>query len=319
MSDPSRTSIISVRNLVKRYKGAKANAVDSVSFSVREGEFFAFLGPNGAGKTTTISILTTTLNPTSGSVTINGFELEKEPDMLRRSIGVIFQNPSLDGGLTVEENIRLHCVLYGLYGYRPTYGLMPSSYKDRLRELLTLVDLWNVRFSRVRSLSGGMKRKLEIVRSLFHKPKILFLDEPTSGLDPLSRRNLWEYLHSVRRSENVTIFLTTHYLEEAEDADRVAIIHRGKIMLCDTPAAIKRELVDELVFLDAADREMLRTQLRTQGMEFREGERIAVPLAGKTPQQIIQSLTIPLTHLSIQYPTLEEAYIRFLDSNNETA
>jgi ABC-2 type transport system ATP-binding protein len=312
-------SIIDVEHLTKRYKGAKTNAVDDISFTVREGEFFAFLGPNGAGKTTTISIITTTLNATSGSVTINGFDLKDDPQGLRRSIGVIFQTPSLDGGLTLEENVRLHCVLYGLYSFRPSYSMMPVGYRERLRQLLELVDLWDLRFSKVKSLSGGMQRKLEIVRSLFHRPKVVFLDEPTAGLDPLSRRNVWNYLHDVRRAENTTIFLTTHYLDEAEDADRVAIIHQGGIKLCDTPSAVKRQLVDEMIVMDASDRNALKQELTMLGIDFHENEHIVVTLHQKTAQDVIQAIHTPLSVLTIEYPTLEEAYIRFLNLRHETA
>ena len=249
---------------------------------------------------------------------INGHNLERDPDGVRKSIGVIFQNPSLDGGLSLEENIRLHCALYGLYGFRPMFSMMPAEYRTRLKDLLTLLDLWELRDAKVSSLSGGMKRKLEIVRSLFHHPKVLFLDEPTSGLDPLSRRNLWKYLHDVRKTEKTTIFLTTHYLDEAEGADRVALIFQGKILLCDTPAALKRELVDELLMLDAADRGSLTNELKAHKVTFSEkDDKIQVLLGGRPPQEIVQGLKTPLSHLSIHYPTLEEAYIRFLDNRHD--
>ncbi len=186
--------IIQVTDLVKRYKKAEKNAVDSITFSVNEGEFFAFLGPNGAGKTTTISILTTTLSKTSGSISIAGFDLEKEQSSVRQNIGIIFQNPSLDRNLTGEENIRFHAILYGLYPFRPTFSMMPEEYKNRVFSLATVLDMEKDMFKAINTYSGGMKRKLEIVRGLMHKPKVLFLDEPTVGLDPLSRKNLWEYL-----------------------------------------------------------------------------------------------------------------------------
>src|SRR3989344_4380170 len=234
--------IISVKNLVKRYHKAKFNAVDNISFYVNEGEFFAFLGPNGAGKTTTISILTTTLSKTSGTIAIGGHDIEKEHSNVRRSIGVIFQNPSLDRNLTAEENIRFHAILYGLYPFRPAFGLMPESYKKRVRKLAEILDLEKNLFESIKTFSGGMKRKLEIVRSLMHKPKVLFLDEPTTGLDPLSRRNLWDYLKKVREDTKMTVFLTTHYLEEAEDADKVCIINHGKIVAIGTPDEIKKTL-----------------------------------------------------------------------------
>lgn len=231
--------IIEVKDLVKRYKKAKTNAVDGISFSVNPGEFFAFLGPNGAGKTTSISILTTTLGKTGGEVKIAGYDLDREPARVRREIGIIFQNPSLDENLTGEENVRFHALLYGLYPFRPTFKTMSRDYQKKLHELADVLGLQDEIFNQIKTYSGGMKRKLEIIRSLMHHPKILFLDEPTSGLDPVSRRNLWDYLYQIRKHENVTIFLTTHYLEEAEDADRVCIINKGKIVALGTPQTIK--------------------------------------------------------------------------------
>lgn len=221
---------IDVKNLIKKYKKSKENAVDNISFSVRKGEFFAFLGPNGAGKTTTISILTTILSKTSGFVSIAGFDVDKQAKEVRGNIGVIFQKPSLDENLTAEENVRFHAVLYGIYNFAPAYSLMPESYKDQILKLTKLLGIEKEIFNPIKTFSGGMKRKLEIVRSLMHSPKVLFLDEPTSGLDPVSRKNLWEYLKDVRKKEKTTIFLTTHYLEEAEDADQVCIINHGKIV-----------------------------------------------------------------------------------------
>jgi ABC-2 type transport system ATP-binding protein len=232
------SNIIKVKDLVKRYRKADKNAVDGVSFEVEEGSFFALLGPNGAGKTTTISILTTTLSRTSGEVKIAGYDVDKQSSLVRQNVGIIFQNPSLDLNLTAEENIRLHVILYGLYSFRPEYNLMPQTYKDRVMELAEILGFKNEIFKPIKTFSGGMKRKLEIMRSLMHRPKVLFLDEPTSGLDPLSRKNLWEYLTQVRIAENTTIFLTTHYLEEAEEADNVCIINQGKIVVEGTPSQI---------------------------------------------------------------------------------
>lgn len=231
---------IEVTDLVKKYKKSDKNAVDKISFAVNSGEFFAFLGPNGAGKTTTISMLTTTLAKTSGKVIIAGYDLDKNPQDVRQNIGVIFQNPSLDMNLTAEENIRFHSILYGLYSFAPTFSLMPKSYQDKVHELAKLIGIEKEVFKPIKTFSGGMKRKLEIIRSLMHNPKVLFLDEPTSGLDPISRKKLWQYISDVRKKEKTTIFLTTHYLEEAEDADRVAIIDKGKIVTINTPAKIKK-------------------------------------------------------------------------------
>lgn len=236
----TKNRIIEVRNLVKRYKKATVNAVDGVSFYVEEGAFFSLLGPNGAGKTSIISILTTLLSKTSGEVAISGFDVEREPGKVRQEIGVIFQNPSLDVNLTAEENIRFHANLYNLYTYRPSFSLMSEKYQKAVVELAKVVGLNKDIFKPVKTLSGGMKRKLEIIRSLMHHPKVLFLDEPTTGLDPVSRKNLWQYLWEIRRKTKTTIFLTTHYLEEAEGSDYVCIIDNGKVVAKGTPEEIKK-------------------------------------------------------------------------------
>ena len=235
-------NIIEVNHLTKRYKKSEQNAVDDISFVVKEGEFFALLGPNGAGKTTTISILTTILSKTSGEITVAGFDIDKNSSLVRRNIGIIFQNPSIDLNLSAEENIRFHSILYGIYSFAPTFSLMAQSYQNRVKELAKILGIEKELFKPVKTFSGGMKRKLEIVRSLMHKPRVLFLDEPTTGLDPLSRRNLWDYLKKVREETKMTVFLTTHYLEEAEDADKVCIINHGKIVAIGTPDEIKKTL-----------------------------------------------------------------------------
>ncbi|MDR3266794.1 MAG: ATP-binding cassette domain-containing protein, partial [Tannerella sp.] len=235
-------TMITVENLTKQYKKSEKPAVDDISFTVNEGEFFAFLGPNGAGKTTTISILTTTLSKTSGEVKIAGFDIEKQAKEVRENVGIIFQRPSLDLDLSAEENIRFHACLYGVYGYRPTFKMMPKAYRKRVMELAEIVGIADAMFKPIKKLSGGMQRKLEIIRSLIHTPKILFLDEPTQGLDAVSRRSLWEYLNGVRRENGTTVFLTTHYIDEAESVDKVCIINHGKIAACCSPEDLKRTL-----------------------------------------------------------------------------
>lgn len=311
-------SIISVNHLVKRYKKAKENAVDDISFDVNEGEFFSLLGPNGAGKTTTISILTTTLAPTSGTVTLAGYDLQKEAHKVRAKTGIIFQKPSLDLNLTSEENVRFHCILYGLFPYRPTYSLMPKEYKKRLDDLSSVLGIQGDFFKPVKTLSGGMKRKLEIVRSLMHRPKILFLDEPTSGLDPLSRKSLWEYLLKVRKEENTTVFLTTHYLEEAEDADRVCVINHGKIVALETPEKLKQRLVHEILVLDAKDKKALKKELDSHKLLYKENGILEIDLKGKNTQKVIQSIKTPLTYLNIHNPSLEEAYLELVGYNHDS-
>jgi ABC-2 type transport system ATP-binding protein len=231
---------VEVAGLVKRYRGATANAVDDISFRVRSGEFFCLLGPNGAGKTTTVSILTTVLEQTAGLVRIAGRDVRADQAGVRREIGVVFQQPALDQNLTAEENLRLHAVLYGLYRWRPLYRWMPAGYRTQVRETAGVLGIEDLLGRPVRSLSGGQRRRLEIVRALMHQPRVLFLDEPTAGLDPQSRRSLWEHLTQVRARSGTTILLTTHYLEEAETADSACVLAHGKIIDRGTPAELKR-------------------------------------------------------------------------------
>ena len=235
-------NVIEVNNLVNEYKGAKEAAVKGISFAVAQGEFFAFLGPNGAGKTTTISILTTTLSKTSGEVSIAGFDTDRQSRQVREHIGIISQKPSLDKHLTAEENIRFHAALYGLYGYRPSFRLMPKAYKEQVVQLAEIVGLPDALFMPIKKLSGGMQRKLEIIRSLIHTPEVLFLDEPTQGLDAVSRRGLWDYINEVRQKYGTTVFLTTHYIDEAEHVDKVCVINHGKISFCSSPEEMKRQI-----------------------------------------------------------------------------
>jgi ABC-2 type transport system ATP-binding protein len=236
------SKVIEVNNLVKQYNRAKTPSVDDVSFSVEQGEFFAFLGPNGAGKTTTISILTTTLSKTSGEVKIAGFDLDRQARQVREQIGIIFQQPSLDPQLTAEQNIRFHACMYGMCAYRPTFKMMPKAYRDRVLDLAEIVGIQDALFKPIKKLSGGMQRKLEIIRSLIHTPQVLFLDEPTSGLDAVSRHSLWEYIDKVRHENGTTIFLTTHYIDEAEKTDKVCIINNGKIATCCSPTELKKTI-----------------------------------------------------------------------------
>ncbi|MCX6021947.1 MAG: ABC transporter ATP-binding protein [Chloroflexi bacterium] len=304
--------VIDVQNLVKRYKNADNNAVDGISFRVEEGEFYALLGPNGAGKTTTISILTTTLSPTAGSVRIADHEVGADPNAVRRQVGIIFQHPSLDLNLTGEENVRFHAILYGQYSFRPSWSLMPSRYKQQVEALSAVLEIRDAIFKPVRTYSGGMRRKLEIVRSLMHQPRVLFLDEPTVGLDPASRRNLWEYLSEVRLQRKITIFLTTHYLEEAEQADNIAILSKGSIVAQGTPAKVKADLIQDYLLIDAEDREGLRSELRNLGTPFIEEGLFKVQLAGNTVHQVLRAIATPLTVVQTHTPTLEDAYLEVI-------
>jgi len=218
--NPDNANIITVTDLVRRFNSF--TAVDNVSFTVKTGEIFAFLGPNGAGKSTTIKMLTTLLAPTSGQITVNGNNPAKHKDAVRKSFGIVFQDPSLDDDLTALENMRYHAVLYKV----------PGDIRDRrIEELLKYVELWERRNSLVKTFSGGMKRRLEIARGLLHHPQILFLDEPTLGLDPQTRNHIWSYIKDINQQENTTVFFTTHYMDEAEKvAERIAIIDHGRIV-----------------------------------------------------------------------------------------
>jgi ABC-2 type transport system ATP-binding protein len=291
--------------------------VDGLSFDVHSGEFFALLGPNGAGKTTTISILTTTLAKTSGTVTIAGHDLDRQAKEVRQSIGIIFQNPSLDMNLTAEENIRFHVSLYGIYGYRPSYRLMPRSYRERVMELAQVLGITVEIFKPVKTFSGGMKRKLEIIRSLMHDPKILFLDEPTRGLDTVSRASLWDYLQKVHMERKMTIFLATHYIVEAESADRVCIVNHGKILFSGSPEAMKSPMVGKYLLLDAEDRDSLRSELTSLGPELTEDGRLKVRFSESTPQNILSQIKTPLSFMRLHEPTLEEAYIDMVSNGQE--
>ena len=304
--------MIEVEGLVKRYRKAKRDAVDGISFTVGAGEFFALLGPNGAGKTTTISILTTTLAPTGGRATIDGHDIVAEASAVRRQVGIIFQRPSLDQNLTAEENVRFHAVLFGLYPYRPLYGLMPAAYRAQVEELAALLGLEHEIFDPIRTYSGGMRRKLEIVRSLVHRPKVLFLDEPTAGLDAPSRRTLWDHLRTVRRENGTTIFLTTHYLEEAEQADRICIIDGGRIVAKGTPSALKSDLSRESVVVDADDRGHLRLELERLDLHPTGEGPFTIPLDGRGTHATLKAIDTPLTLVRTESPSLEDAYLEIV-------
>ena len=227
----STENIITVKDLTKKFK--EFTAVDAINFEVKKGEIFAFLGPNGAGKSTTIKILTTLLEPTSGEININGKNPAHDKDRVRKSFGIVFQDPSLDDEMTAFENMKLHGVLY---------SVPRREMNSRIEELLKFVELWDRKNDMVKTFSGGMKRRLEIARGLLHHPKILFLDEPTLGLDPQTRNHMWQYVKNMSREEGMTVFFTTHYMEEAEKiAQRIAIIDHGKIISIGTFNELKKK------------------------------------------------------------------------------
>src|SRR3989344_3806417 len=274
-------NIIEVKNLIKRYKKAKENAVDNISFSVEEGSFFAFLGPNGAGKTTTISILNTTLSKTSGTVKIGGFDVAKNPSAVRQNIGVIFQNPSLDLNLTAEENVRFHANLYGVFYYRPTFSLMPKEYKEKIENLASILGLdMKDLFKPVKNLSGGMKRKLEIIRGLMHNPKVLFL-------------------------------------EEAEGADKLCIINKGKIVAKGTPKEIKGKLLENYLEVDTQNNEDLENEFREKDIDYYGKGPYKIKLNGMSIQHLIKRINTPLSDVQIHKPSLEDAYVEIIQGENE--
>jgi ABC-2 type transport system ATP-binding protein len=304
---------IEVRHLVKRYRRAAGNAVDDISFDVPDGQLFCLLGPNGAGKTTTVSILTTTLTPTSGRVRIADRDLDAEQSMIRREVGIVFQQPSLDLNLTAEENIRLHAVLYGLYPWRPLHRMMPRSYRQQVQDLAGILGLADILSQRARALSGGTRRKLEIVRALMHQPRVLFLDEPTAGLDPESRRSLWAYLRQTRSRYGITVFLTTHYLEEAEAAETVCVLANGRVIELGSPDEVKARHTRPELLLDAQDRDLLRRELAAIGLEASGTGPLRVPLGGRSAQSILHAVESELTQFRIVEPTLEDAYLLLLE------
>jgi len=247
----SNNKIIEVKKLVKRFKSI--TAVDDISFDVKRNEIFGFLGPNGAGKTTTINIICTLLPLNSGSVTLCGHDVLKEKNQIRSCIGLVFQDPTLDDRLTAMENLKFHSLLY---------NVPRNQIQKRIDEVLTMVDLKDRKKDLVRNYSGGMRRRLEIARGLIHYPKVLFLDEPTIGLDPQTRNKIWEYITKLKKKENITIFLTTHYIEESEICDRIAIIDKGKIIALDTPDKLKKMVGIDIITIITEDNNRLKDYLK---------------------------------------------------------
>ena len=251
-----KTNSIEVRNFSKKF--GDFTAVDNISFDVEQGTIFAFLGPNGAGKSTTINTLCTIQEKTEGTLKINGNDVSKQKDLVRNDIGIVFQDSTMDGKLTVEENLKLHCDFY---------KVPKSEVKERIDFVLDLVDIKSRKKSPVDSLSGGMKRRAEIARGLVHFPKVLFLDEPTTGLDPQTRASVWDYIHKLQKQKNITIFLTTHYMDEAEICNQVAIIDGGKIVAHDTPANLKKKYTSTTMKLKTNDPDTLKTYLTERSIK----------------------------------------------------
>lgn len=249
--------IIEVENFTKKY--GDFMAVDNISFTVKEGEIFSFLGPNGAGKSTTINTLCTIIDKSSGKLYINGHDVSTQKNLVRKDIGIVFQESTLDSKLTVEENLKFHCDFY---------GIPRTETNKRINFVLNLVDLQDRRKDIVGSLSGGMKRRTEIARGLIHFPKVLFLDEPTAGLDPQTRANVWDYIHKLQKQKNITIFLTTHYIEEAEISSNVTIIDHGKIAAYGTPDTLKSEFTKAVLKVKAYNPYKLINYLKINNINF---------------------------------------------------
>jgi ABC-2 type transport system ATP-binding protein len=294
--------VIEVDDLRRRF--GQLDAVSGVSFGVSQGEVFGFLGPNGAGKTTTINMLCTLLRPTSGRASVNGFDIVSQRSEVRRSIGLVFQQPTLDETLTAEQNLRFHAYAYGV----------PAGVREpRLRELLGMVELWERRGSRVRTFSGGMKRRLEIARGLLHQPAVLFLDEPTLGLDPQTRRRIWEYLTELRARDGLTIFLTTHYMDEAEHCGRIAVIDHGRIVALDSPANLKSAVGGDLITISTgngvAAAEELRASYAIESTVADGTVSFHVPAGEAFLPEFVRGFGQPMEAIGLRRPTLDDVFL----------
>jgi len=295
-------NIIEVKNLTKKFNGL--TAVDDVSFEVKKGEIFGFLGPNGAGKSTTINMLSTILSPTEGEAFINKFNVLSQKDEVRKSIGLVFQDPSLDDRLTAEENLRFHAKLYGV----------PSNeFQKRKQEVLELVDLWDRRDDIVKNFSGGMKRRLEIARGLLHYPAVLFLDEPTIGLDPQTRAHLWDYILRLKREKEMTIFMTTHYMNEAEYCDRIAIIDHGKIVASGAPRELKKHVGGDIIRMSSAQKQKLKRELEERyKKEIKEEDgtlQLEVADGEKFLPRLFNELDTKIDSIELRKPTLDDVFL----------
>lgn len=302
----SAANVIQVEGLVKRF--GSFTAVNNISFSVREGEIFGFLGPNGAGKSTTIKVLCTLLQQTSGQVYVAGQDVSRHADSVRSAIGIVFQDTSLDSGLTGQENLEFHCMMY---------HIPRSERAERIRNVLELMDLTEFKDRIVKTYSGGMRRRLEIARGLLHEPRLLILDEPTVGLDPQTRNYIWQYIHQLRSRHHTAVFMTTHYMDEAENCDRIAVIDHGVIVALDTPVELKKLVGDDRIDLTTSD--------NARAMQFidshyhlpvtQEGNTISFQTPGSEhfvprllPELVQNGLTVDT--LQVRRPTLEDVFLK---------
>ncbi len=295
--------VIAVDGLVKRY--GTVNAVRGIDLAVRRGEIFGFLGPNGAGKSTTISVLCTLITPTSGAASVAGIDVTRDPDAVRSRIGLVFQDPSLDIQLTARENLLFHAMVY---------GVARNQRKDRITAALATVDLSDRADALVSTFSGGMKRRLEIARGILHSPEILFLDEPTQGLDPQTRAKVWDHLGKIRATTGLTIFMTTHYMEEAEYCDRIAIIDHGTIVALGTPEELKSGVGGDIVVVSTEDNDRAAEEIamKLAVTPVRDGEtiRIEVSDGAQFVPQLITALSVPVRTVTVRRPSLDDVFLK---------
>lgn len=291
---------IEVNNFTKKF--GSFTAVDNISFTVEQGTIFAFLGPNGAGKSTTINTLCTIHDKTHGELIINGNDVTHQKDKVRNDIGIVFQESTLDGKLTVEENLKLHCDFY---------KVPKTEVRERIDFVLELVDLMNWKKAPIDSLSGGMKRRAEIARGLVHFPKVLFLDEPTTGLDPQTRANVWDYIHKLQKQKNITIFLTTHYMEEAEICNKVAIIDHGKIVAHDTPYNLKKEFTSTTMKIKTSDQNNLLRYLNEHLLRYKQTDEQIIIYATSVEivLEIASAFKESIEDIEINKGTLNDVFI----------
>ncbi len=295
---------VEVVNLKKNY--GNLAAVQGISISVAPGETFGFLGPNGAGKSTTINMLCTLVVPSSGTAHVAGFDVVKDRTEVRRRIGLVFQDTTLDDYLTAEENLRFHADLYGV----PRHQV-----RSRMEQVMQMVGLWERRKHEVKTFSGGMKRRLEIARGLLHAPRVLFLDEPTVGLDPQTRSHIWNYIHELRKQEDITIFLTTHYMDEAENCDRIAIIDNGTIVALDTPEALKGSIGKDRVEIHTDNNKNAIYKLKEHfGLDATESEGSVVFHVSSGEQfvpRLFTELSVSIRSVRVARPTLDDVFMNY--------
>jgi ABC-2 type transport system ATP-binding protein len=304
VSSVTNDPAVSVKDLAKRY--GEIEAVRGIDFAVERSEVFGFLGPNGAGKSTTISMLCTLVKPTGGSALVAGHDVVSERDAVRRNIGLVFQDTTLDGYLTAEQNLRLHAELYGV----PRDVVAP-----RLQQVMEMVGLWERRSSLVGTFSGGMKRRLEIARGLLHSPRVLFLDEPTVGLDPQTRSSIWGYIAELKEREDITIFLTTHYMDEAEYCDRIAIMDQGRIIVLDSPAALKASIGTDRVQIQTPDNDaaiaVLRERFELEATVAEGAVTFGVPEGEQFVPRLFAELGLPIQAVSVSRPSLDDVFMSY--------